>query len=85
MTEPSGIRDAVIDAILGVAADASREDISEDGDLRDELDLDSMDVLNIVTAVHDRLGVQIPQVDYPKIATLATFVGYLEDKLAAGC
>ena len=40
-----------------------------------------MDFLNLVTALHKRLGVDIPEVDYPKIATLALAVGYLKSKI----
>jgi acyl carrier protein len=45
--------------------------------LRDELDIDSMDFLNVVIALHERLGIEIPEGDYPKLATLAGCVEYL--------
>jgi acyl carrier protein len=81
MPDRDQIRSAIVDAILGVAADATADDLTDDGDLREELDIDSMDVLNIVTAVHDRLGVSIPETDYPKIGTLKAFVDYVEGEL----
>jgi acyl carrier protein len=80
MPDRDQIRAAVVEAILGVAADATADDLTEDGDLREELDIDSMDVLNIVTAVHDRVGVSIPETDYPKIATLRAFVDYVAER-----
>ena len=46
------------------------------------LDIDSMDFLNFVTAIHHRLGVDIPEIDYPKLVTLDGAVHYLEAKLA---
>ena len=46
-------------------------------DLRDELDIDSMDFLRFVVDLHARLGVEVPERDYPKIRTLASCVDYL--------
>ena len=60
--------------------DAARLDPSRD--LRDELDLDSMDFLNFLVAVHQRTGVDIPEADYGKLATLDQLVAYLARKLA---
>ena len=45
--------------------------------LQDDLEIDSMDFLNLVAALHKRFGVDIPEADYPKIATLALAVAYL--------
>ena len=56
--------------IDGAAADPS-------GDLREEFDIDSMDFLNLVTALHARLGIDIPEADYPKLFTLDGAVAYL--------
>jgi acyl carrier protein len=50
-------------------------------DLREALDIDSMDFLNFVIAVHRRLGVDIPELDYPKLATLDGAVTYLKAKV----
>ena len=56
--------------IDGAAADPS-------GDLREEFDIDSMDFLNLVTALHQRLGINIPEADYPQLFTLDSAVAYL--------
>ncbi|MDP1670601.1 MAG: phosphopantetheine-binding protein [Alphaproteobacteria bacterium] len=48
--------------------------------LQDELDIDSMDFLNFVIAMHERLNVEIPESDYPKLATLNGIVVYLQNK-----
>jgi acyl carrier protein len=45
-------------------------------------DIDSRDFLNLVTAIHDRTGIEIPFRDYPKLATLRLFVSYL---MSASC
>ncbi len=53
-------------------------------DLREALDIDSMDFLNFMIAVHHRLGVEIPELDYPKLITLDGAVAYLTTKLKSG-
>jgi acyl carrier protein len=52
-------------------------DIGDDDHIQDDLDLDSMDVLNLVTALHERLGVDIPEADYPEISTARKAAAYL--------
>ena len=48
--------------------------------LRDQVDLDSMDFLNLLVGVHQRTGIEIPEADYPKLATLDQLVAYLAAK-----
>jgi acyl carrier protein len=50
-------------------------------DLREVLDIDSMDFLNFITAVHHRTGIDIPEIDYPKLVTLKGMFAYLDAKL----
>lgn len=52
-------------------------------ELREQFDLDSMDMLNFVIGLHERLGVDIPEADYPQLATLEGAVRYLESHPAA--
>ena len=54
-----------------------------DAPLRKQIDLDSMDWLNVLAAIHERLGVNIPETDYGKLATLDSIVVYLAEKLSA--
>ncbi len=79
MTE-NEIRTAFIEELTKVAPDITPEDVGDDDHIQDDLELDSMDVLNLVTALHQRLGVDIPEQDYPQIATLALATGYLVSK-----
>jgi acyl carrier protein len=51
--------------------------------LREQLDIDSMDVLNFVSAIDQELQVSIPEVDYPKTATLDGCVDYVAERLAS--
>ncbi len=46
--------------------------------LRDQLDLDSMDFLNFIIAIHKAFGVDIPEADYRKLATLDAIVAYVK-------
>jgi len=45
--------------------------------VQEELDLDSMDFLNLVTALHEETGIDVPKRDYPKLATIGGFVAYV--------
>ena len=74
------IEGAVIAALMSVAPEADPSAIDRTRPLREQLDIDSMDFLNFVVAVHNGLGVDIPERDYPKIATLESTIDYLVSK-----
>ena len=78
---PTEIRNHVVEALRGVAPESDPAALADDARLRDELDLDSMDFLNFIVAVHSALHVDIPEADYPKVQTLGGAVSYLEKKL----
>jgi len=71
------IRDVVIEELGNIAPEIDFEEIDADADLREEIDIDSMDFLTLVTALHKRLGVDIPETDYEQLRTLNATVGYL--------
>jgi acyl carrier protein len=76
---------AVIRQELGnIAPEIDLASVDPAADLREALDIDSMDFLNFVTAIHHRLGVDIPELDYPKLVTLNGAMKYLESKLPLG-
>ena len=75
------IKAAALKELTNVAPDLADEAIPPDADLRDEYDLDSMDFLNWVAALHHRLGVNIPELDYPKLRSLDAAADYLAAKL----
>jgi acyl carrier protein len=81
MTEDE-IRTAFVEELVRVAPDLDPVAIGEDDHLQEDLELDSMDFLNLVSALHARLGVAVPEADYPRIATLRLATGYLADRLA---
>lgn len=75
------IRNAFLEELTKIAPDIALGDVGEDDHLQDDLDLDSMDFLNLVTALHQRIGVDIPEVDYPEVATLALAIAYLKGRI----
>lgn len=75
------IRKAFLEELTKIAPDIDADGVGEGDHLQDDLDLDSMDFLNLVTALHQRLGVDIPEIDYPKIATVALASGYLKERM----
>lgn len=75
------IRDAVVESLHRVAPEADPASLPANANLRQELDLDSMDFLRVVTDLHERLKVDIPESDYAKLATLEACVEYLAARL----
>ncbi len=71
------ITTTVLRALGEIAPEADLAAIKPDVSFRDQLDIDSMDFLNFVIAVHEALHVEIPEADYPKLITLNGCVGYL--------
>ncbi len=73
----SDVRSAVL-AVLGrIAPEADLDALPDDADLRDELDIDSIDFLNFMVGIYEALGVDVPEHDYPQCATIAGCVAYL--------
>ena len=80
-TTPADIRAVLQEALGNIAPEMDLQKLDPSADLREALDVDSMDFLNFIIAVHHRLGIDIPELDYPKLATLEGAVSYLEAKL----
>ena len=78
-------RDEIKDVLLEIIEDIDEEaelNLSKpDQSLQDQLDLDSMDFLDIVMELRRRYKLQIPEEDYPELASLDGCVNYLEPKL----
>lgn len=72
---------AVIGASLHrVAPEADLDQVDGSQPLQDELDLDSIDFLNLVVAIHEQTGVEIPERDYPLVGHLDGLIAYLVDR-----
>jgi len=76
------ISQAVVDIIMDVVPDEDCSGLDPEKELRAQLDLDSMDFLDIVMELRKQYGVEVPEPDYPKLASLSSCVEYLEPKLA---
>ena len=77
------IRKAVQEELNNIAPEIDPATIDPAGDLREACDIDSMDFLNFITGIHHRLGVDIPELDYPKLFTLDGAVAYIAAKLGS--
>lgn len=77
------IRKAVKEELNNIAPEIDLAAIDPAGDLRETLDIDSMDFLNFITAIHHRLGVDIPALDYPKLVTFDGAVAYISARLGS--
>lgn len=75
------IREAVLQALGGIAPEADLSRIDPTIEFREQLDLDSMDLLNFVIALHERVGVEIPEADYPQFTSLNACVDYLASRM----
>jgi acyl carrier protein len=71
------MRAVLVDELGKIAPEIDAGDADPSGDLREEFDIDSMDFLTLVTALHERLGIDIPEADYPKLFTLDDAAAYL--------
>ena len=71
----------LIDELCRIAPEIDATGIDPSTDLREELDIDSMDFLNLVTALGERLQIDIPETDYPNLAVFGHAVGYLAQRL----
>lgn len=71
------IRAAVLASLRAIAPDLDPGDIRTDRPLRTQLELDSMDWLNVIAGLHERLGVDIPEADYGRLTSLDEIVAYL--------
>jgi acyl carrier protein len=72
------LRAAIFAALAEVAPEADPRALRDEVPLRDQLDLDSMDFLNLLIGVHQRTGVEIPEADYGELESLGQLVAYLE-------
>ncbi len=70
------IRQVVLRILGEVAPEADLSSLKPDVNFREQLDIDSMDFLNFVIALHESLLVDIPEAEYPKLATLNGCIEY---------
>lgn len=78
--DTSGIRDAVVATIRRIAPEVDAAALRGDKPLRTQIDLDSMDWLNVIIGLHEALRIDIPEADYGKLTTLDAIVDYLASR-----
>jgi len=79
MTEDQ-VKQIVIDIIKDIAPDEDTTDIKSEVNLRDQMDLDSMDFLDIVMELRKQHNIEVPEEDYPELASLDSCAAYLTPK-----
>ena len=79
MTEDQ-VKQIVIDIINEIAPDEDTSNLKAEVNLREQMDLDSMDFLDIVMELRKQHGIEVPEADYPQLASLDSCAAYLTPK-----
>lgn len=77
------VRKIVLDIIADIAPDEDLSNVKPEVRLRDQLELDSMDFLDIVMELRKKHGIEVPEDDYPQLASLDSCADYLTPKFDA--
>ncbi len=77
------IKQVVLDIVADVAPDEDLTNVKPEVRLRDQLELDSMDFLDIVMELRKRHNIEVPEADYPELASLDSCAEYLSPKFEA--
>ena len=80
VTTPDEVKKIVLAIIADIAPDEDLSNVKPAVRLRDQLELDSMDFLDIVMELRKKYGIEVPEADYPKLATLDSCAEYLLPK-----
>jgi acyl carrier protein len=67
-----------------IAPEVDLDAVDHTADLQDELDLDSVDFLNLVSLIYERTGLNIPETEYHNLATVDATIAYLAERAASG-
>lgn len=79
MTE-ADLKAVIVAELKKIAPESDPATLAPDANVRTTLDIDSYDFLNFLIALHERLGVEIPEADYGKLMTIDAMTGYLAAK-----
>ena len=75
------IRDAILEILADISPDEDLSNLKEDVPFREQLELDSMDFLDIVMELRKRYRIQIPEEEYPELVSMGSTVRYLEPRM----
>ena len=81
LVAPEEIRTVIIDILTDIAPDEDLTDLKDEIAFREQLELDSMDFLDIVMELRKRYSVNVPEEDYPRLASMESTVEYLTPKM----
>lgn len=73
------LKDLILEELSNIAPEIEDDEVPDDEDMREALELDSMDFLNLIIAVSKRTQIAIPEADYGKVLTLNSMIRYLQD------
>jgi acyl carrier protein len=73
----SAVKEAVFKILRKIAPEADLDELAAGENLREALDIDSFDFLNLIIGLHEQLKVEIPETDYGKLRTLGELVSYI--------
>jgi acyl carrier protein len=79
----SAIRERLFGTLRRIAPEADPAAIDPAADLRQQLDVDSMDFLNFLVGIHESLGVDVPESDAAKLRSIDAIVAYVSARLPA--
>lgn len=74
------IQSAIFELLKKTAPDTDPSSLKPDENIREALNIDSFDALQFLVALNDKLGIDIPEEDYSKTATLGSLTDYLEER-----
>ena len=78
--DSQALKDLILEELGNIAPEIDAAEVPDDEDLRDALELDSMDFLNLIIAVSKRTQIAVPEADYGKVLTLNKMIRYLQGK-----
>jgi acyl carrier protein len=81
MSDLKSIKQSICGLIEDIAPEVNTDNLDHNDDIRDELDLDSMDFIRLLEGIDKTLGVNIPESDYGKVNTLHSMADYISGKL----
>ncbi|HMA14013.1 MAG: acyl carrier protein [Bacteroidota bacterium] len=77
---PDEARRLLFEELGNIAPECNPAEVDPGADIRDAMDIDSMDILNLVIALHKRSGIDIPEEDYGRLVTIDGAVAYLASR-----
>ena len=81
--EAERIKTLVLESLMEVAPELDPGNLEPDVEFRDQIDIDSMDMLNFVTGLHRRTGIDIPDADFMQLSSVEACVAYLAKRMPA--